>query len=444
MSSRGQTLALAAAAAAAAAVVAISLYLYTRKVDAGPAAAAAAAAAAATTATTSGSVENAESEKEKAGKSKAKQGVLSLPVVDFRLFFQRAEEAKKAVGVSAATEAAFRAECSKVSDAFHKYGVVVLRDPRVEESDNNTFLDMMERYFGLSDGFRDARPKFAYQVGVTPEHTERPRDHCATMGTLGPDDKPLSPCPPELDPKWRFFWRIGQLPEKTNFPALNADAVIPPEFPEWKENMDKWGGKMMDALFVLAEMAAIGFDMEPDAFVKRMKFGPHLLAPTGSDFNKFNTVGTVLAGYHYDLNFLTIHGKSRFPGLNIWTREGKKMSVEIPDGCLLVQAGKQIEYLTGGHVLAGFHEVVINANTKQVIDAREKEGKSLWRVSSTCFGHIQSDQELKPLAPFNTPEANAKFQPKFAGQQVTDELILINLDQSGRQGPPPSHSPDDP
>lgn len=120
------------------------------------------------------------------------------------------------------------------------------------------------------------------------------------------------------------------------------------------------------------------------------------------------------------------------------------MSVEIPDGCLLVQAGKQIEYLTGGHVLAGFHEVIVNANTKQVIDRRQQQGKSLWRVSSTCFGHIQSDQVLEPLAPFNTPEAVAKFPPKHAGQQVTDELVLINLDQSHHTGPPPSHSPNDP
>jgi hypothetical protein len=33
------------------------------------------------------------------------------------------------------------------------------------------------------------------------------------------------------------------------------------------------------------------------------------------------------------------------------------MAVTVPDGCLLVQAGKQIEHLTGGHVMAGFHEV---------------------------------------------------------------------------------------
>jgi isopenicillin N synthase-like dioxygenase len=147
----------------------------------------------------------------------------------------------------------------------------------------------------------------------------------------------LTPCPPELDAKWRFFWRIGPIPNTTNFPSLNMDAVIPPEFPQWKEVMDMWGGKMLDALFVLAEMAALGFNLPSNAFTSRMEYGPHLLAPTGSDLNKFGKVGTVLAGFHNDLNFMTIHGKSRFPGLFIWTREGKKMSVSIPDGSLLVQ-----------------------------------------------------------------------------------------------------------
>lgn len=167
--------------------------------------------------------------------------------------------------------------------------------------------------------------------------TERPRNHCKAIGSMGPNNKPLSPCPPELDPKWRFFWRVGPVPSKTNFPSLNMDAVIPPEFPEWKNIMDMWGGKMTDALFTLAEMAAEGFQMPADAFTSRMFCGPHLLAPTGSNFNKFGEEGTVLAGYHYDLNFLTIHGKSRFPGLHIWSRDGTKLSVSIPDGCLLVQ-----------------------------------------------------------------------------------------------------------
>jgi len=91
------------------------------------------------------------------------------------------------------------------------------------------------------------------------------------------------------------------------------------------------------------------------------------------------------------------------------------------------QAGKQIEYLTGGHVLAGFHEVLVNKSTSKVIDAKKAKGESLWRVSSTCFGHIASDQVLQPLAPFNSPEAVEKFPAIKAGNQVIAELKAIAL-----------------
>jgi hypothetical protein len=70
--------------------------------------------------------------------------------------------------------------------------------------------------------------------------------------------------------------------------------------------------------------------------------GPHLLAPTGSDLSKYGHLNNVFAGYHYDLNFLTIHGRSRFPGLFIWLKDGRKVSVKVPEGCLLLQAGKQV------------------------------------------------------------------------------------------------------
>lgn len=88
-----------------------------------------------------------------------------------------------------------------------------------------------------------------------------------------------------------------------------------------------------------------------------MDGGAHLLAPTGSDLEK-NEVGAVFAGYHYDISFLTIHGKSRYPGLYAWTRENTKLQCKVPEGCLLLQAGKTFEHITGGYVLAGFHEVM--------------------------------------------------------------------------------------
>jgi hypothetical protein len=213
-----------------------------------------------------------------------------------------------------------------------------------------------------------------------------------------------------------------------------------------------------------------------------------------------------------DLNFMTIHGKSRFPGLFIWTREGKRVPVKVPDGCLLVQAGKQFEYMTAGHVLAGHHEVRVtlgssgwpcggwggggalagcfcsclffpglgphsrigaprapggwllvhrasrkhshNTHTAhtpstppqcpvriplpggQVIVAPEtvaaiarasEAGRSLWRVSSTLFYHVNSDQSIAPVGAFASAPGAEAFPALEAGEQVRLELEHIKL-----------------
>jgi hypothetical protein len=82
-------------------------------------------------------------------------------------------------------------------------------------------------------------------------------------------------------------------------------------------------------------MAAVGMGVPHDTFTSRMKGGSHLLAPTGSDLQK-NDVGAVFAGWHYDISFMTLHGKSRYPGLSVWTRDWQKKTVKIPQGCLLI------------------------------------------------------------------------------------------------------------
>jgi len=101
---------------------------------------------------------------------------------------------------------ASKVEIEKVARALHEFGCLVIKDPRVDEKHNDTFVDMLEKYFELSDGKRDARPELSYQVGVTPEGTEVPRNHCARAAELGEGDRPVTICPPEADPKWRFFW----------------------------------------------------------------------------------------------------------------------------------------------------------------------------------------------------------------------------------------------
>ena len=133
--------------------------------------------------------------------------------------------------------------------------------------------------------------------------------------------------------------------------------------------MNKWGFMMVNTCLLAAEMAAIGMGLDKDTFTSRMHQGPHLLAPTASDLTKYD-VGAPFATFHYDLNFITVHGKSRYPGLYLWTREWKRQPVSIPDGCLLLQAGIMFEQLTGGYVMAGYHEVVYSEGTKAVLQQK--------------------------------------------------------------------------
>jgi len=220
---------------------------------------------------------------------------------------------------------------------------------------------------------------------------------------------------------------MSEIPAETEFPTLNAPPVIPEAFPQWEEVMNTWGSKMLEAVHTVAEILAVGFGLEADTFTQRMKYAPHLLAPTGTNMAKHGDEGTMVAGWHTDISFLTIHGKSRFPGLAIWLRNGKKVFVKIPDGCLLVQAGRQIEYLTGGKVLAGYHELVSTEATQKVVEKKKEAGESLWRSSSTLFSHVASDSLLQPLIPVE--EETEKFKPIKAGTWVRQELAYLHLEE---------------
>jgi hypothetical protein len=62
----------------------------------------------------------------------------------------------------------------------------------------------------------------------------------------------------------------------------------------------------------------------------------------------------------------------------------QKVAVKIPPGCLLLQAGAMFEHMTGGYVLAGYHEVIYTEATFHPFEKAKLEGKDtvIWRISS--------------------------------------------------------------
>lgn len=366
---------------------------------------------------------------------------VELPVVDISSYRCYHNETGSANGSNASLPVDIERECFCIAQALARYGAVVIRDATVSAEENNAFIELMASYFAHPDKAEDARPQLNYQVGWTPAFTERPRPIPADFH----GDAPVTPRPQSVppitsqDPKERFLWRIGPRPATSRFPEQNAPPVVPRRFAErWSQIMDRWGHRLLDAIQLVAEMVALGLGLGRDAFTSRMKDGPHLLAPTGSNLSGLlDRPNTVLAGFHYDLCFLTIHGKSNAPGLYLWTREGSRFPAKVPPGCLLVQAGLELEWLTGGLIQRGYHEVVADeaalalakAHMEQQHDATGKQRRPFWRISSTLFAHIASDQVLEPLAGLAgvTDSSRVKYPPILAGDLVRRELMAISL-----------------
>lgn len=352
---------------------------------------------------------------------------MDLPIIDLDIF------------LAAPTSPAALAECTKAARALITYGALVLRDSRAAEADNAAFLDLMEDYFAQPAARlrRDERPEVNYQVGATLEHTEKPK--CAVdapcldvIRRLAPSERPLDISGHQPDPKCRFFWRMGEpAPYETAFPGLHAENVVPGAEgirERWRPVMMKWGESMKSAVSALAEMAAVGMGLPASTFSDAGRYGPHLLAPTASDLQKYGAKDTILAGFHTDLNFLTIHGRSRYPGLHIWARNtGRRIAVSMPPGGnhLLVQAGKQLEHLTGGLVKAGFHEVVVSDATLATLAARRAQypERPAIRISSTFFWTLASDFDLVPIPALAARAEEVRREQEAAGRDEGEATV---------------------
>ena len=61
---------------------------------------------------------------------------------------------------------------------------------------------------------------------------------------------------------------------------------------------------------------------------------------------------------------------------------------------------RQIEWMT-----SGMPEVVFNRRTGEAVAKAKADGKSLWRISSTVFGHLASDRWVGRAAQPTSPRS---------------------------------------
>lgn len=320
-------------------------------------------------------------------------------------------------------------DCAIIAEALREDGAVIVRDRRFSQKLDREYMGMMLRYFRQSQELKqnDCHPELHHQIGWTPSFTERAYDRRRQIALLNIRPEEMPHLDFKADPKERFFapFAIERCPGISLFQYQNAPPVIPNGFYNWLETSEAWGRMMLDSILTTVEMAAVGFYLPPRSFYNMLRYGQHLVAPTGTNLDLHGWPNTVLAGLHDDLNLASGHGASNYPGLFIWTRHGRRLQVKLPPGEILIQAGQQMQHLTGGEVLAGLHEVV----AVEDLDLSRDHAAGLvpWRVSRTLFAECFPDLILAPIGHFATPEALEKYPPMTVGDQVMRELNLIGL-----------------
>lgn len=81
--------------------------------------------------------------------------------------------------------------------------------------------------------------------------------------------------------------------------------------------------------------------------------------------------------------------------------------------------------MTGGHIKAGWHEVVFTEEVKKQRDQAIKKGKLPWRVSSVLFYQIEGSFIMKPHPKFINDTTSKVYPPKKADDYIREILLLF-------------------
>lgn len=319
-------------------------------------------------------------------------------------------------------------------DALHRFGAVIVRDPRVLKPEEDLLVRAMgQQYFGQPWDLLapDVHEELGYQVGLTPPGVEKAVECTEFLRTLAPENYPTQ-CPPGFgDPKMRFMWRAGTQPSKTRFPKLNKreKQVVPATFKDqWPGLMDRQADVLINTSFTCTTLVEIGLGLRRGRLTGRLIDGATILALNAIDLSKLK-VGDVINACHNDFGFLTAHDRSTFPGLVIWLRDGTKLEASIPPDCFLLQVGQQLEYVSGGYFLAGYHEVSYTQRAANAVTVAVDEGRSTIRVARSLFLHLHTDTVMGVMkeSPVDHEVAVQKYPPTLAGTRSWEVLIDIGL-----------------
>ena len=222
------------------------------------------------------------------------------------------------------------------------YGFIVLREHPVEQARVDRAYKLVHQFFELPE---DEKAKYGGieggQRGYTPFGKEKAKD--------------------SEHPDLKEFWHVGRtLSSDSPYKGVYPDNVWPEtEVPGFTEAFSSLYTLMDNTAQVLLEAIGDGLGLEKNFFREMIHDGNSILRtihypPTDG----LDTVQSIRAGAHEDINLITLLVGATDSGLQLLDRDGSWLDVQSGPGELVVDSGDMMARLTGGVLPATTHRVI--------------------------------------------------------------------------------------
>ena len=176
------------------------------------------------------------------------------------------------------------------------------------------------------------------------------------------------------------FLHIGRELSKNELRKLEYPENVWPDNLNLKTPMMELHEDLTRLIDPIAEAASLALGQSATFLGEKMAQGDHLLriihypaALTGQ-----------WAAEHTDLNLLTFLPPATCEGLQVKTKNGQWIPVNVPEGSVIINCGDMLQNLTNGEFRSSVHRVERNPLGKE-------------RYSIVLFGHTRNDCSLAPL-----------------------------------------------
>lgn len=216
------------------------------------------------------------------------------------------------------------------------------------------------------------------------------------------------------------FWHVG----REHFQSADYQKKYPGNIwpdkhvPEFKQTLDTLYTKLDGFAYTMLEALSEYLNLPRYTLPKMMVDGNSILRALhypplrDEDFKS----GAVRAAAHEDINLITILCEATESGLEILTRDGEWLMVEVGPGQMVVDSGDMLSRIANDVIPSTTHRVV-----------NPPGGKNKPRYSMPYFVHPHSSCPLQVLETCISPSRPAKYAPCTADEFLQQRLREIGL-----------------